>query len=132
MFRNFKLADTVVIVLLLCLSFIPYHFLLHKHDTNNHLIAIVKVNNHQVKELSLNRDTVYTYDRSNRQNILVVKNHRIHMASANCRDQVCVKEGWKNKAGQTIICLPHKFLVEIKAASGQKDKDDFDHTLVNP
>ena len=36
------------------------------------------------------------------------------MYSANCNDALCVKQGNISKVGQTIICLPHKLIIEIK------------------
>lgn len=47
-------------------------------------------------------------------NTFKVENGGISIVSANCSDEVCVKSGFINKVGQTIVCLPHKLIVEIK------------------
>ena len=34
--------------------------------------------------------------------------------NADCRDGICVSRGKINKVGESIVCLPHKLIVEIK------------------
>lgn len=46
-------------------------------------------------------------------NIVVVENGKVYMKDANCKDKVCVNSGIITGAGQSIICLPHKIVVEI-------------------
>ncbi|MBP2057749.1 hypothetical protein J2Z60_000921 [Lactobacillus colini] len=133
--QKIKIGDILVAALLLILSFIPFYFLKNHNKTNNsQIIAVIKVNNHQIKEIPLNQDTTWTYSKNGHSNTLQVKNNKIRMLEANCKDQVCVREGWKKAAGQTIVCLPHKFLVEIKQTNPthKNKKMNFDHTLVNP
>lgn len=47
-------------------------------------------------------------------NIIQIENGGARMVDADCRDKICIKEGFKDKNGQTIVCLPNKFVVEIK------------------
>ena len=47
-------------------------------------------------------------------NVVEIENGGARMLDADCRDKICVKEGFKDKNGQTIVCLPNKFVVEIK------------------
>lgn len=112
--RRVKLGDLIIILILVAVSFVPFYFLLSPKRESNNIIAIIKVNNHQVKKLPLNRDVVWKYQNGNKLNVVQVKNHKIRMIDANCKDQICVKDGWKSKSEDTIVCLPHKFLVELK------------------
>lgn len=132
--RKIKIGDIIIGILLLALSFTPFFFLkTHKQSSpTNEEISVVKVNNKVVKKINLKQNTVWTYDKNGKRNVLEVRNKKVHMVEANCKDQICVKEGWKSKPGQTIVCLPHKFLVEIKQNGHPANKKDFDHTLVNP
>lgn len=112
--KRVKLGDLIIILILLVISIIPFYFLLSPMRESNNIIAVIKVDNKQVKKLSLNHDIVWKYRHGNKLNVVKVKNHKIRMIDANCKDQICVKDGWKSKIGDTIICLPHKFLVELK------------------
>ncbi|AWN32865.1 NusG domain II-containing protein [Lactobacillus helsingborgensis] len=112
--KRLKPGDFLIVVILLIISFTPFFMVHNSKKEGNQVIAIVKVNNRQVKKLSLDHDQKWQYQRDGKINILQVKNHKIRAIDANCKDQVCVKEGWKSKSGDTIVCLPHKFLVELK------------------
>ncbi len=112
--KRVKLGDAVVILILIMISFVPCYFLLSPKRESSNIIAIIKVNNHEVKRLPLSEDVVWKYQKDNKLNVIQVKNQRIRMIDANCQDQVCVKEGWKSKSEDTIVCLPHRFLVELR------------------
>lgn len=112
--KGIKLGDMVIILILVVASFVPFYFLLAPKKENNSIIAIIKVNNQEVKRLPLDHDIVWKYHKGSELNVVKVKNHKIRMIDANCPDQVCVKEGWKSKSEETIVCLPHKFLIELK------------------
>ena len=47
-------------------------------------------------------------------NTVVIKDGEVCVTQADCPDKVCVKTGKVNAAGQTIVCLPHRVVVEIK------------------
>ncbi len=54
-------------------------------------------------------------------NIVSIEDGSVHMKSATCRGQDCVREGSISKPGRTIVCLPHKVLIEIEGG-----EDEFD------
>ena len=37
------------------------------------------------------------------------------MKEANCPDKLCIHQGKISKNGETIVCLPHGLIVEIKS-----------------
>lgn len=115
--QRFKLGDFLIALVLLAASFVPFYMLHDRQKKEDQLLGIVKVDNHQVKKLPLAKDQKWRYQKNGKINIVQVKNHKIRVIDANCKDQVCVKEGWKSKSGDTIVCLPHKFLIEIKNES---------------
>jgi hypothetical protein len=46
-------------------------------------------------------------------NLVVIENGTAHMESADCPDELCVSQGTISKSGQTIVCLPHRLVVEV-------------------
>lgn len=48
------------------------------------------------------------------ENVIEVSGSRIHMKSASCRDQLCVKMGYKEHEDTPIVCLPNKVVIIIK------------------
>ncbi|MBR6533456.1 MAG: NusG domain II-containing protein [Clostridia bacterium] len=47
------------------------------------------------------------------ENVLVIENGEAFIKSANCPDKICVAHRKISKTGETIVCLPHKLVVEI-------------------
>ena len=43
------------------------------------------------------------------------------MEDADCPDKVCVKTGKIKKPGQTIVCLPHRTVIEITGDNADID-----------
>lgn len=56
-------------------------------------------------------------------NILKVHDYGIEMIDADCPDKLCLTFGFINRNGGTIVCLPHKLMVEV-VASGEGDDVD--------
>ena len=116
--RIIKKMDIVIIAVLLILSFTPHLIFFktsQKGSKNNY--AIIKVDGKIHKKIDLsnvkNNEEV-NLNLPNGKNTLLIKNNSIQMDSANCNDALCVKQGNISKVGQTIICLPHKLIIEIK------------------
>ena len=81
-------------------------------------------------KITLNKEVYGYYDLNknqtihiNKENILKIENHKIRMISATCPDHLCIKQGTINKKGQSIICLPHKLIVEV-VSGDEKQQDD--------
>lgn len=116
--RIIKKMDIVIIAVLLIISFTPHLIFFktsQKGSKNNY--AIIKVDGKIHKKIDLsnvkNNEEV-NLNLPNGKNTLLIKNNSIQMKSANCNDALCVKQGNISKVGQTIICLPHKLIIEIK------------------
>ena len=54
------------------------------------------------------------------KNILRIRDGSADMIYADCPDQLCVNQKEIDKVGETIVCLPHKIVVELE---GEKQSD---------
>lgn len=48
-------------------------------------------------------------------NTVVIKDATVYVEKADCENQICVNTGKISEAGQQIICLPNKVLIEVTA-----------------
>ena len=46
-------------------------------------------------------------------NIMVIKNGKACVESADCPDKVCVRQGWVSRMGECITCLPNRLVIEV-------------------
>ena len=66
-----------------------------------------------IKTLSLDKDEEYVYESDKGYNIVVIKDNEVYVKEADCPDKICVNHKKISNVGETIICLPHKLVVEI-------------------
>lgn len=56
-------------------------------------------------------------------NLVYVFNEEVRMEAADCRDQICVHHRPVTSSGESIICLPHRLVVEL-TGKGQEGMTD--------
>ena len=60
---------------------------------------------------------MFTVETDTGYNTILVREQEIGIVQADCPDRICIGEGFISKPGQTVVCLPHKVLIEVKAAN---------------
>lgn len=55
-------------------------------------------------------------------NVVVIENGAAYMKDADCPDKLCMHQGTISRDGQTIVCLPHRLVVEV--TGGEKEEYD--------
>lgn len=117
---HLKPWDVIIIALLILSSFIPaVIFAIDRQDVTKtpEKQAVLRVDGEELKTFDLSSDKSYTYryeDPDGDYNLIEVADGRIRIKEANCGDQICVRRGWAAKDGETIVCLPHKLVIEIQ------------------
>ncbi len=70
----------------------------------------VRAENKVVYSAPLGKDATVKLD----GNTIVVKNGKAYVSWANCRNQICVHHAPICRAGDTILCLPHRVSVTVE------------------
>ena len=77
-----------------------------------------------VYPLTEDREVVIpTGDDDEHRNVLVIRDGKAYISQADCPDEICVKTRAAAYVGETIVCLPHKLVIEITAAGVAPDLD---------
>ena len=63
--------------------------------------------------MPLSKDDILTVASSAGTNVIEVQSDKVRVSEADCPNQDCVDQGWISNAGQQIVCLPHKLVVNI-------------------
>lgn len=128
--KQMKGGDVVILVFLVLLSFLPVIiFSIQEGNVESDFYtAVISSNGETVHEIVLRDDGEtetfeYTND-SGQTNIVVREGTSIHMHDADCADQLCVRQGEINTPGETVVCLPHTFLIEITSSSEEIETDN--------
>lgn len=73
----------------------------------------VQVDGETVMELPLDQDAQIVLGEEGHANTLVIENGAAQVTAADCPDQVCVRHGAIQYAGESIVCLPHRLVVTV-------------------
>ena len=103
--------DVLTISAVVVLSLIIMVVSLFSNDGNK---AIITVNEQVIAELSLNSDIKKEVKTEYGANTVEILSGECFVSFADCRDGVCISRGKISKIRESIVCLPHKLIVEIK------------------
>lgn len=85
--------------------------------------AVVKIDGVEKYRYPLSENVtldIVTGDNEESINTLVIENGEAVMTEADCPDGICVAHRPISNTGESIVCLPHKIIVEIQ--SDEKDE----------
>lgn len=115
--KIFKKMDFVIIVVLIIFSFIPnfiYSNVVSK--SNKNLYATIKINGkvYTTIDLPVASERSLPISTNYGNNTIVINGNEIKIVDADCKDELCIKQGSISRIGKTLICLPNELIIEIK------------------
>jgi hypothetical protein len=115
-----KQGDRILIIIIAILALI---LIMELMLTKNYAsVVVVRSDGNIVKTVSLNKNMVFEV-KSNEGHLFVeIKNRKVRVINSTCKDKLCEKEGWIEKPGESIICLPNRISITIIG----KKKDNVD------
>ena len=105
-------SDLLLIAALLLTGLIMSSLIFfHRQDGRQ---AVVRVDGQIVAQLPLAQDARYPVEFEGAvTNVLVIQDGAVRMEEADCPDHLCIHRGAIRYAGDSIVCLPNKVVVEI-------------------
>lgn len=129
MFKYVKKGDVFLSFGLLILSIILVVILFSQNSSGGLKYVSIQVEGEEVRRLDFTNsdvgekiriDTPYGY------NIFEIGDGSIRSIESDCKEKIHIKQGWISSPGQTLVCLPHKLVVEIKTEENDH-KNEIDH-----
>ena len=77
----------------------------------------VQIDGKTVMELPLNEDAQIVLGEGEHTNTLVVRDGKAQVVEASCPDQICVRQGAVQYAGESIVCLPHRLVITVRGGA---------------
>lgn len=125
--RNWAIVLGIIIGVLLIGSLSTYLWIQHSANQKEGIcIAKIYQNGELLEEINLS-EVKEPYQKkikaSNGYNTIEVHKGEIGVVSADCPDQLCKKQGFTSRSSKPIVCLPHRFSIEI---SNQEEEEAWD------
>lgn len=103
-----KKADVKLIICLAAVGVILLAVVLLCSKTGK--TVVITQNNKQIYSGSLYEDKVIDL----KTNIIEIKNGKVDVKEAVCKNQICVKHKQISKKGEQIACIPNKILITVE------------------
>lgn len=117
MFEYIKKGDIVVSLGIIILSIFLAIFVFRPREADSTYVSISREGK-EIERIEFTKDNIgktLRLDSEYGYNVLEIGDKKIRSIDADCKEKVHMKQGWISKPGQTLVCLPHKLVVEIKA-----------------
>ena len=111
------LRDTLLIVALLLIGIVLL-FVLRGRSSEGSYVLIMYQNDEKAR-FSLASNGVY--DINDGKNRIEILDGKVRMIDADCPDELCIRQGWIEYDGQSIICLPNKITVMVSGGDSSVD-----------
>lgn len=115
-----KRWDIILVLVALAAAAGIYFFYMGDAKTGGN--AVITVDGEVFDSLPLNKDDTRLVETKWGYNKVEVKDGFVSVTEADCRDSICVNHKDISKTGETIVCLPHKMVVEVQG--GEKNDAD--------
>lgn len=109
--KNKVVNDIFLVIGFLVIALII--FIIFKSNLKEGNIVKVTIDNSVRDCYNINNDNEVVINDGENTNTLVIKDGTAFISHANCPDKICVAHRPISKTGETIVCLPHKLVVEI-------------------
>lgn len=120
-----KKFDKLIIAFFICLAIVlGIFFKLNRNSDNTAKWIEIYVKGNLYKKVMINKSTKekITIKTDLGENTVLIENGGVRILESNCSNQICVKDGFKDKPGDVLVCLPHKVVIQIKG----ENKSDID------
>ena len=110
---NTKRNDFILIFGLLAfrLLFLLFSIIFSSKDD---LVANVYYDDEIILTVSLDKDNSYKVNGSLSEMIIIVQDKKIKVLESDCKDHICVNQGFIFRENQTITCLPNKIFIKLE------------------
>lgn len=119
--KNHRISDDVMqkikadFIIIGCVCVLAlFFFLLSFFDGRKGEGTVVIIQEDEVAEYPLSQNTTFSvFYKDGGYNLIMIQDGYVRVTDADCPDKLCVKQRSISQNGESIICLPHKLVVQI-------------------
>ncbi|MBQ8596669.1 MAG: NusG domain II-containing protein [Lachnospiraceae bacterium] len=113
--KNVKFKhDIIFIAVILVLALLMWGYMRYIGTGNGDTVVVLQ-DGREIGHYPLSEDNIYIIAYGEEYNLLMISNGEAFVSDADCPDGLCVKQRAVSKDGESIICLPHKLVIQVEA-----------------
>lgn len=119
-------ADKLLIVIVILLSLASLIYINRQGFSDGDKYVSIQYNGKEIKKVIFDKKIIGTTIPIKTElgyNLIEIGDEKVRVLEADCPDQIDVKQGWISNVGETLICLPHRLVVEIKGLPTSDEVD---------
>ena len=109
--NKLTLFDYILYLILIGLGFF---FIFFNHFNKIGSMADIYISGKIVKTINLRVDKDYAFQGKMGRFKVQVKNGKIGVVETSCKEKICKRMGFIQKAGSEIICVPNRIVIKIR------------------
>lgn len=121
-----KKRDIILIAAALAAAAALYGFSQLSLGTEASVVVVTVDGEERLRRPLAMEDTYEIRQEDGSVNVIAVEDGAVYMKEANCRDGLCIRQGKMKNAAKTIVCLPHKLVVQLEGDAPESDVSDLD------
>ncbi len=117
-----KKNDVLLIIAVIIMGLIGLVFV-RSYIGDSGEFVIAKDDGKEVLRADLSKDSEYKIVTENGFNIIKVHSGEVTVIDSDCKNKICVNHRPIRSTSESIICLPHKLIVEIEKEDSDSEVD---------
>lgn len=110
-------ADRILIFSVFAAAFLMTAAFLIPRGNDGAAFTVIEQDGKEILRLPLDSEESVRIPCAEGYNVVTVKGGSVAVTQADCRDQVCVRQGKISALRETIVCLPHRLAVHLEGVA---------------
>jgi len=118
-----KKGDIKIIIAIVALVILAYGYMFYLDLSADQVVLRITQNQQVLYEFKLdeNYQNRLLINDGAHYNEVIINGYDVYVGEANCLNQVCVNHGKISNVGESIVCIPHKLVIELIGSSSDLD-----------
>lgn len=115
--------DTILVLIILVIAGLL--FLVTRRNVGGNEVVII-LDGKEYGKYQLSDDREINVKSESGYNVVKIEDGKVYIKDADCPDKYCVKQGKSDSSNKSLICLPHKMVVEVR----ENDSENTDVDII--
>jgi len=108
-----KIGDFIVLFVVLSITFMTFIINVERSFVSKSMEVFVRVNGEVIDQFDIGSDIKKVYETERGSNEIIINSGNAYISEADCPDSICVNTKHAAKNGDSVVCLPNRFSIEI-------------------